>query len=357
MNAIINISEATRELPPSLSIQIQNSFAPYMEKIAPLIETARSINVISVDQIEDMSRARSTRLALVKIKSAVESDRKAIKDPYLRASNAIDAVGTRLRNELDVVIKQLKVHEDFIVIQEAEKKVKLANCRRDELSKFEVDSATYGLDLGSLSETAYQMILKSAKDEHQAKIDAEEKAKIEQIETQRKEKIFTDRKIELAPYSFFADIRKLTIDTSEFEYSQMLILAKDNKQIYEAEQKKIAADQDAKRKEAEVKAKEAERLRAIEQKKREVLEAKIKKENELKKQFELDEKNKRIKEEETQRNALLAPDKTKLTQLAKQFETFQLPAVKSKEASSVIRATEVMLKKISNYILEKSNTL
>lgn len=61
--------------------------------------------------------------------------------------------------------------------------------------------------------------------------------------------------------------------------------------------------------------------------------------------------------EEAQKAKLLAPDKEKLIDLAASFEMLPLPAVQSKEAMAVIRATQEMIKKMSGYIREKAQTL
>lgn len=58
-----------------------------------------------------------------------------------------------------------------------------------------------------------------------------------------------------------------------------------------------------------------------------------------------------------ERAKLLAPDKEKLLSLAADLEAYALPAVASKEANAVIRATEVMIGKMTSYIREKAKAL
>lgn len=320
---LLNIQDLVKEVPQSLGEQIVGAFTPYLSQITPLLAEARTINVTSEAQVEDMARARSTRLALVKIKSDVEANRKTIKDPYLRASNAVDAVGIRLRNELDVVIKQLKTHEDFAKLEQEKRQLELASKRRQELSKVEADIATQELDLGALSETAYQMILKSATAEYEAKLAAKKEAELQRIEAE-KARIAEEQRLRAENERLMAERQK-----------EQAALEKERVE----QQKKLDAERKA----------------------REVAEAKLKAEKEAKQRAEDAERARLASEqkarEEAQRQALLAPDKTKLLDLAKQLDDFKLPAVSSREASAVIRATEEMIGKMTNYIRERAKAL
>lgn len=357
MNEIINISDLTKDVPQTLSTQIKNSFAPYMEQIKPLVLEANSINVTSIDQTEDMKRARVARLSLVKIKSSIEADRKNIKAPYLRASEAIDAVGITLRDELSSVIKKLQSNEDFAKIQEENRRMELASKRRQELSDAEADNSIYELDLGSMSEQAFTALLNSAKQAKNQREEAIRKAELERVELEKKKDVFNKRQIEIAPYKFFAEMDKLTIETTESEYKLLLEKAIENEITQKSDQERIKKEQETARLEAEKKAKELERQRLEEQKKRESLEKQIKLQKEAEAKKRAAEEAALKADEEKKRQALLAPDKEKLLNLAAELDKYQLPAVSSNEAQGVIRATESMISKMSSYIREKAKAL
>ena len=119
---------------------------------------------------------------------------------------------------------------------------------------------------------------------------------------------------------------------------------------------------------AELKEKELAKERAVgqkildaERKAREAVEAKAKAEKDAQAQKEAAEATRldtlKKAQEDQDRKKLLAPDKEKLLELANMIEQIGMPSVKSKEASSVIRATEDMLGKVTNYIREKAKTL
>lgn len=203
----------------------------------------------------------------------------------------------------------------------------------------------------------------------------EEKEKFaERWEAEQKQLKYEDRVKKLFPYGTDPSIYNL-VDMTDESFDRLLA---NEKLAYEAritaeeeaEAKRIAeAKAEADRQEAIRKENEALRAEAIkrdaeiakERKAREAIEAKARSEKEAQLAKERAEKAKADAEakaqEEAQRAKLLAPDKEKLIDLATSIEMLPLPAVQSKEAMAVIRATQDMIKKMSGYIRDKAQTL
>jgi len=85
-------------------------------------------------------------------------------------------------------------------------------------------------------------------------------------------------------------------------------------------------------------------------------ELKAKKDAELKAIKDAEEKAKAEKaaQEKSEKEALLAPDKIKLENLANEIVKITLPEVKSDEAKEVLKKVQILLNKTSNYIKEES---
>ena len=61
-------------------IMLQNAFAPFFEQAKELAEKAKAINVTSPDQLDAMTLARESRLALKELRVNVDKQRKAMKE-------------------------------------------------------------------------------------------------------------------------------------------------------------------------------------------------------------------------------------------------------------------------------------
>jgi len=85
-------------------------------------------------------------------------------------------------------------------------------------------------------------------------------------------------------------------------------------------------------------------------------ELKAKKDAEIKAIKDAEDKAKAEKaaQEKSEKEALLAPDKIKLENLANEIVKLTLPEVKSPEAKEILRQVQILLKKTSNYIKEKT---
>lgn len=93
------------------------------ETIAKEWETkAKAIVVTREDQITEMAMAREARKKFSEMRINVEKVRKEMKEQSLRKGQAIDAVARFLTSLIAPIEEHLRKQEDFIKIQEAEKK-------------------------------------------------------------------------------------------------------------------------------------------------------------------------------------------------------------------------------------------
>lgn len=314
------------------SAALLKDFAGYFEQAKQIANTAKDILVNDESQVELMKQARKERLALREIRVNVENTRKDLKEESLREGKAIDGIANVIKALIVPVEEHLEKQEKFAELAEQSRKDRAYAERVEKLSKFVTDVTLYALR--EMSDESFVSLLSDAQKAHEAKAAAEKKAEDERL----------------------AEIAKK-------EAEQEAIRVENEKLKRERdEREKTLAIEKAKQDEALEKERKAQQAKIDEQRRiAEAAELKLKQERELKERQELEEKRraedqKRLEEEE-ERKKLLAPDKEKLNELASAIESIKLPAVSSKEAMAVIRASEDMIGKMTTYIREKAKTL
>lgn len=112
----------TSGLEPAESKNILEKFGDF-ETVAHEWETkAKAIVVTREDQITEMAMAREARKKFSEMRINVEKVRKEMKEQSLRKGQAIDAVARFLTSLIVPIEEHLRKQEDFVKIQEAEKK-------------------------------------------------------------------------------------------------------------------------------------------------------------------------------------------------------------------------------------------
>lgn len=311
------------------------SFAGYFDEARKLAAESKDIIVTDESQTELMVKARESRLALKRVRVDVENTRKQLKEQSLREGRAIDGISNLIKALIVPVEEHLEKQEKYAEIKELERIAKRHEQRILALQPLVDDVSVF--NLRDMSDAAFDQLLKSSKEAHEAKLAAERKAEEDRLVEEKRQKRLNDRRIELAPYQEFVDINHPgLIDMSEDEYQKTLEGAKAKKKANDDEQEKIRKENEALRakEEAARQAKEA-----AEAKLRAEKEAQEKKEREAR---EAEEANKRA-EEEAERKALLSPDKEKLLIFAMELQKIKAPAVKSKEADNILEAAMAKL--------------
>lgn len=171
----------------STALTLLNSFMPFLQQAKEWDKKAHELVVTDASQVREMQMARAARLALRGIRIEADKKRKALKEDSLRYGKAVQGV----YNVIDFLIAPIETHlkeqEDFVKIQEAKMKAAIKDQRDAELAPY-IEFVPYQVDLGELTEAAWQTVLNGAKLQKQAKIDEEAKAERDRIALEEKKK-------------------------------------------------------------------------------------------------------------------------------------------------------------------------
>jgi len=327
MNDLVKL---TRELsaPEAITKTLITKMSSFFEEIEAQKAVIEGIVVTQPDQVAEMQQARGIRLMIAKkrfiARDIVKEEREKLKNAmsdfklqdtlWLKSFQMLEAVCDNLEGKCEE-------KEKFAQRYEAEQKQIRYETRVAKLYQFGTDPSIYALS--DMTDEAFEKLLENEKLAYNARIAAQKKAEVDaaleaKAEADRQEAIRKEN-IELRAQ---AEIKEKEL-AKEREAGQKILDAE--RRAREAVEAKARAEKEA---QAQKEAAEATRL------------------NTLKKA-----------QEDEDRKKLLAPDKDKLLELASMIEQIGMPAVKSNEASAVIRATQDMLGKVTNYIREKAKTL
>lgn len=349
-NQLVTLIEKTG-LEPAQQKPLLDGFGDMFVKAHKLVAQSKAIKVTSIDQIAEMKKAHELRMKLQKIRTDADKARISLKEGYLRGANAVQGIFNDIKDIVKPEEERLLLQEKFAELIEKQKLDEQEANRKDQLLKYTENISFY--DLRNMDDQTFNQILESQKQLFENKKAEEEKAEKYRIEQEEKQRIYQERRIEIAPYIKYIPTKYDGVDKSMISKEDWKKLIDESKLAKKKHDDEINAQLAQAKKDREA---------------REVAEAKLKQQQEaIAEQKRKEEAEKEAKEaadrkakadaEELQRQKLLAPDKDKLMILAQEIDSIQLPAVSSKEAMAVIRATEDMLNKVTNYIREKAKTL
>lgn len=307
-----------------------DNFTSYFELAADWQRKADTLQVINIDQVAEMKMAREGRLFLQKKRTDVERTRKELKESALREGQTIDAIAKILTNLIIPIEKDLEAKEKFREIQEAKRKAELKALRESELQPYSEFVSFNFIDLGSMDETNYQTLLSGAKLSMQNKIEADQKAEAERLAKIKAEE--EERK------RINAENERLKKEAEAKEKQLAIERAEAKKQLEIAQEKA--------KKEAEAKEKLQNELKA--KKEADDFAAKL-----LKQKEEAELKAKQLAE----KKAAAAPDKEKLIQFARTIQALELPALKTEDANKILDNATELLFKVSTYLTTNANKL
>jgi ribosomal protein L9 len=155
---VIVVNTPSQELEKSMEAY----FAPFEEQAKVWLEKAKEMKVTDASQTELMEESRKARLAIRAIRIQSEEKRVELKEESLRRGQLIDKIAKRLKQAYEPVEAQLQANEDFVKIQEENRKKELAKTRLDELLPY-MGAEVYKIQLAELDETVYQNILSGQK--------------------------------------------------------------------------------------------------------------------------------------------------------------------------------------------------
>jgi hypothetical protein len=336
---------------------LTSSFLPFFEKAKEWNEKAKALVVTDASQVSEMKMARVARLALREIRIDADKKRKELKEDSLRYGKAVQGVYNVIEYLIAPIEKHLQDQEDFAKIQEEKRKSELAASRQMDLQPY-IEFVPYQVDLGSLTDEAWDKLLSGAKLQMAAKIEAERKAEEERIEASRKDSEERERirlENERLKAAAIERERLATIEREKAEAERKALEEKARKEREEAE--RVLADERAKA-EAELKRIEAaaierERLATIE---RDRLAAELK----AKQDAEKAEHDRLAKIEAdriaAEKKAAKAPDKDKLTKWVNDSAMVR-PSLSTSESIKVATDIEVKFAAFKTWAISQIETL
>lgn len=174
------------------------SFQEFFKQAEEWNQKGKALVVTSLEQTQLMADAREARLALKKIRVAIENKRKELKEESLRTGQTIDSMAKILTNLIIPTEKHLEEQEKFAEREQERLKQEKTEARLKILAEHEMDGAFY--DLGNMPDDIFEKLLETAKLAQQKKKEeaelAAKKAEEERLaglERERIAKVKNDR--------------------------------------------------------------------------------------------------------------------------------------------------------------------
>lgn len=222
---LIKISSELQGIDESKAQQIKECFDPMVQMLTRF-EGAYD-EVVKKDISPDVcAQAKRLRLDISKVRIEADKVRKAQKEQYLRAGNAIQGVYNILRYAVEDKENRLKKIETHYERIEQERKAKLQDERSREIEQY---GDFPGVDFGSMTDDVWNNFLLGAKSSYQARVEAERKAEEDRIkaekEAERRRKEAEKKRIEEARQKAKEEAEKRAqaeAERKEREYQQAL---------------------------------------------------------------------------------------------------------------------------------------
>lgn len=210
---LVQENEQLKELDESKAKQIKAVFAPMVEMLEGF--EAEYKNVMALDISPDKCKqAKKLRIAVSKVRTNADKVRKAQKEEYLRAGNAIQGVYNILKFAVVDKEEKLKDIETHFERMEADRIASLEISRVADLEKYDVDGST--MNLGNMPDEVWKNYLSGVKNNFESVKEAERKAEADRIETEKKHVLYTERNNMLSPYEKIRrEYEKLKIEAAK----------------------------------------------------------------------------------------------------------------------------------------------
>ena len=299
---------------------ILDKFTSFFQEISGLEKKAMDIVITDESQVEDMAKARESRLRLKEIRVNAEKTRKELKERSVREGKAIDGVANVIKALVIPIEEHLEKQEKFVENLEAERKARIVAERSLELMKYletEEDLTLYNFK--DMTDEVFNKLVQTIKIAYEAEQTAIKQAEADRIKNEKKEK---------------ADQEKM-----------------------KKENEKLKKEADKKEKEFEIeREKQEKKLKAERLKAKKAADAKEKLENEIKDKEEAELKDKEDREE-AERKIRMAPEKEKLIIWSEKIKSIESPADLSKAGLKIVKEAEEELLEVSQDIKLKIKNL
>lgn len=367
---------AEQKLEPTTAAALMTSYRPFFDQAHSLVERASKIKVTDATQVTEIRESRQIRLELVKVRTAADKQRKAMKEESLRQGKAIDGAFNILKFMVEPIEELLLESEKFAERAEAARRAAIKEERIARLAPYGWQD-TPGFDLEVMDDLAFEQLLENTISRFEAEKERKIKEEADRIAREKEERE------EQARIRSENEALKLENERIEREKREAYEKAQKEREALEAkaraerekaalEAKKAKAESDRLRKEAEDKARkereEIERKNAAEREMAEKIAAAERKAAQEKQEAERAAREKaerelaevRRKEEEAKeaaekaaRLAANAPDKEKLAAFAKAV-TAAIPKLSKPERT---KAVEEQVKYLVKWIEGKMEAM
>jgi len=347
--AIIHVNPLEYGLTETKAQEIEQMFSPMLQRMTELEKEYNEVIKLEMSK-EACQKARELRLQYVKVRTGTDVIHKKLKSFYLNGGRFVDGWKNAQLMASQGNEEKLKDIENYYKKIEEEKIAKLQTEREGELLIYHVEEIPPGL--GNMDLAVWNNLLAGAKASWKAILGAEKKAEEDRIAKEKAEKEEAER--------IRKENEQLRKEAEEREKAEAIRIEKERKEreIREAQERKEIEERLAKEKK-ERDAYEAKIRKAQEEK--DEAERKLRVEREEKERLQRLEEEKvaleETKRKKAERDALLAPDKEKLEQLAKTIQEVELPTVESDEALGVLVKVTELLNKTGEYILKNAQSL
>jgi colicin import membrane protein len=271
MGELMEIKRELQGIDESKAKQIQECFEPMVQMLERF---EQSYNEVVSKEIspEVCFQAKRLRLDIAKVRIEADKVRKAQKEQYLRAGNAIQGVYNILRYAVEDKENQLKDIETHYERMEEQRIARLQEERSREIERY---GEFPGVEFGTMADDVWENFLLGSKACDKARIDAEKKAERDRIkaekEAEKKRKEEEARRIKEAEERARLEAErkaKEEAERKEREYQQRLEKEKREREEAKKEaERKVREEAERKKREYE-QALEAERRKAEEEKRR-----------------------------------------------------------------------------------------
>ena len=176
-------------------------FQPFLNKAEEWKKEADLIQVTDASQTLIMKSAMELRLKLKSSRGEIEKTRKRIKEDTVKKAQAIDGVSNFLKGLIEPIEAHLQAQEDFVEIQETNRKIALETKRKEELEPIFTGSLG-AWNLKEMPDTDFQQLVegikaankKRADDAETERLAALKKAEDDRIQREKELKELTDLK-------------------------------------------------------------------------------------------------------------------------------------------------------------------
>lgn len=331
---IVPPSETLPSMENAGAIEIWTDLRSQFEKLKSNAEMA-----LTQDPAQPLSAivARDTRLALRRVRIAVESRRKELGEHHLRKTQEVNAAAGEIRKLIEPYEEKLEAIEKHAERVEADRVLKLSQVRACKLS--EVGGSFEGVDLGRMVDEQFDNMLAGATyvyEQNQAKARADEEARIAREKAEAEERLRIRRENERLRKEVQereALIEQERAEAREEALRQAAVLTEERRKAAEV-QRKIEETAQAERVAAQAVARKAD----IERRRLEAAEA----------QRVQDEADRKAAEDLARQKAEAAPDKEKLHAFAQSIRAM-VEKVPNMTSPTGIQKAEFIASKVEGF--------